>query len=394
MSNFIKRQPSIDSDQSDDSKSEADTISLSDINFNTSSDWNYIINPNPLGANYWRNNKTGQQQNEPPLNMRQKEINKIMYSMDIDEDSNDESPLLYEETKVNVNKTQENRYGCKNEVDCMVRSIKGLGWINDEDRDELVENWVHKKAGITTTKINNFLEQKKYDYKLIEEYVLNIHINEWVLEMENDTCMLIMLPVDPKAKQKNQEIIDEKLILLEIDNDMDNISKKEYDIKKKEILNMKIEYGYHVVIFCKEDDVITLWDTQQVLFNGTKYVENVGKDAINEYLNHTGLSGNNFKIIKKEIDIIEKMKKLSMKKLSIKNLRKAKSIKKTKRIKKAKSIKKAKGIKKLKLKKTNKKPNYSKNIDYSKYKKDRRNKVTKKQKENRENILRSKRMKK
>ena len=64
--NFIKRQPSIDSDQSDDSKSEADTISLSDINFNTSSDWNYIINPNPLGANYWRNNKTGQQQNEPP----------------------------------------------------------------------------------------------------------------------------------------------------------------------------------------------------------------------------------------------------------------------------------------------------------------------------------------
>ena len=43
---------------------------------------------------------------------------------------------------------------------------------------------------------------------------------------------------------------------------------KEYDIKKKEILNMKIEHGYHAVIFCKEDDEITLWDTQQVLFNG------------------------------------------------------------------------------------------------------------------------------
>ena len=270
MSNFIKRQASIQSDQSDDSKSEADTISLSDINFNTSSEWDYIINPNSLGANYWRNNKTGQQQHEPPLNMTQKEINKKMYSMDIDEDSNAESPLLAEEINVNVNKTQENRYGCKNEVDCMVRSIKGLGWINDEDRDELVKNWVHKKEGITTTKINKFLEQKNYDYKLIEEYGPNIHINEWVLEMENDTCIVIMLPVDPKAKQQNQEIIHDKLILLEIDKDIGNISKKEYDIKKKEILNMKIEHGYHAVIFCKEDDEITLWDTQQVLFNGLK----------------------------------------------------------------------------------------------------------------------------
>ena len=161
MSNFIKRQPSIESVQSDDSKSEADTISLSDINFNMSSDWNYIINPNPLGDNYWRNNKTGQQQNEPPSNMTQREINKKMYSIDINEDSNTESPLITEEINVNVNKIQDNRYGCKSEVDCMIRSIKGLGWVHDEDRDELVKNWVHKQEGITTTKINNFLEQKK-----------------------------------------------------------------------------------------------------------------------------------------------------------------------------------------------------------------------------------------
>ena len=100
MSNFIKRQSSIKSDQSDDSESEADTISLSDINFNTSSDWNYIINSNPLGSNYWRNNKTEQQQNEPPLNMTQREINKKMYSMDID--TNAEPTLLYEETSVDV----------------------------------------------------------------------------------------------------------------------------------------------------------------------------------------------------------------------------------------------------------------------------------------------------
>ena len=321
MSNFTKRQDSI---QSDDSKSDEDTVSLSDIN-------------------------------------------KKMYSMDIDEDSNADSPLLAEEISVNVNKTQDNRYGCKNKVDCMIRSIKGLGWINDEDRDELVNKWVNKKEGITTNKINKFLEEKNYDYKLIEEHVPNIDIYEWVLEMKNNTCMVILLPVDPKEKQKRKEFIDDNLTILEIEKDVGNISNKEYEIKKKEIMSMKIEHGYHAVIFCKQDDEVTLWDTQQKLFNGDKYIKNVGKVAINKYLTHTGLSGNNFKIVKREIDIIEKMKNISIK---------------------PKSIKKPKNIKNLKLKKTKKKPNYSKN------KQDRRIKVKKKQKENRNKKLTSKRMKK
>tara|TARA_A100001015_G_scaffold171264_1_gene190327 strand:- start:129 stop:1076 length:948 start_codon:yes stop_codon:yes gene_type:complete len=303
--NFTKRQNSI---QSDDSKSDADTVSLSDsdINFNISSDQNY---------------------------------------MDVDEDSNADS-LRAEETSVNMKNTSDNRRGCKKEADCLIRSIKGLGWINDVDKDELVNKWVNKKEGITTNKINKFLEEKNYDYKLIEEHVPNIDIYEWVLEMKNNTCMVIGLVVKPETIQNNQKYINEKV--KQLNDSINKISFEYYITEYKKIMDEKIEHGYHAVIFCKQDDEVTLWDTQQNLFNGDKYIQNVGKDAINEYLNHTGLSGNNFKIVKREIDIIEKMKKIS--------------------------IKKPKNIKKLKLKKTKKKPNYSEN------KQNRRIKVTKKTK--------------
>ena len=46
--------------------------------------------------------------------------------------------------------------------------------------------------------------------------------------MKNNTCMVIMLPVDPKEKQKSEEFIYDNLITLEIDKDIGNISNKEY----------------------------------------------------------------------------------------------------------------------------------------------------------------------
>ena len=230
-----------------------------------------------------------------------------------------ENPLLYSDLKkgVMINETADNRRGCQDPKDCLVRSLRGLDWVNEKDRDDLVK--LIGEAGLSIDIINEFLKERKRNIKLVLEIVSDIDLYTWANKtMKNNTCSIIMLKLKP--------------------ND-----------------NPDIKYQYHAVIICNQENVIILWDTQRTIDNKA-LIQNVSKDKINEYLDETGLLDKDFLLVKKESEekLIEKFKGL---KIDNKKNKKKKGKKPPVRRKnpKAKTIKERKGTqRKNKVDKTRK----------------------------------------
>jgi len=229
-----------------------------------------------------------------------------------------ENPLLYSDLKkgVMINETADNRRGCQDPKDCMVRSLRGLDWVNEKDRDDLIK--LIGETGLTIDIINEFLKARKRNIALVQEDVSDIDIYTWATKaINNNTCSMIMLKLKPH-------------------NDPD------------------IKYQYHAVIICNQENVITLWDTQRTMDNKA-LIQNVSKDKINKYLDETGLLDKDFLLVKKESkkNLIEKFKGLKI--YNEKNKKKVKKTPVRRKNAKAKTIKERKGTqRKNKVDKTRK----------------------------------------
>jgi hypothetical protein len=365
--------------------------------------WKYYPNPDQGAAAehfFWKNSITGEEQIDEPDNLTTEEIQVLKSQhtfMDIDHvDGSDserdsDSDLDTTTNAVRIRDTRDNRKGAVCNVDCAIRSMTGMGWLQEKHKAELVK-FVIENRRLHDHELNEFLRKKKYTYRVKETEITDIDIYDYVVKnMENDTCSAFIIKVDSK---KSNEIND-KIISTMNDNytkyQNNKMTKNDYNEQNKILDNQLIKHAGHAVIICKDrNQKITLWDTQRLLDSET-YVENVGKDSINKYIKDMGLDLKNFKLIEKVEGLGVSFEELSIKTSSPRTPTPTKNSKKTRTPKKLK-LKKLEH--KLKLKKTNKNPYYSKNIASSKYKKDTRNKVTKTQKKNREKILTKKRNKK
>lgn len=191
-----------------------------------------------------------------------------------------EKPLLLSdikvETGVNVNDTADNRTGCQNPKDCMVRSLRGLDWVNEEDHDGLVK-LIEDHGGLSIEHINNFLKLKNRNIKLVGEVIEGVKLYKWATkEINNNTCSMIMLKLKPN-------------------NDPN------------------IKHQYHAVIICNQENVITLWDTQRTM-DDDSIIKNAFEDKINDYLVKTDLLDEDFVLVKKESkkNLIEEFKGLKI----------------------------------------------------------------------------------
>ena len=388
--------------------------------------WKYIpnTNPNPLGAEehlYWVNSRTNVEQVNAPDDLTPEEIKDLKLQHEniytdansdsnsdanSDENSDANSPLVKITRAVKINKTKDNRTGPSCDFDCVIRSMKGMGWLRDEDIPKLVKSAKDARQ-LTEVALNTFLNQNNYMYNVIS---IDIdpkykHIYDYVKKtMVNDTCSMFNINVDPEMREATNNEIYLKMNNLKKEFDEGKMSKKEY-IKQYEILDNKlIKHASHVVIICKDrDGEITLWDTQRLNDSGfEKYFKNVGKESINEYIQAMGLGLDikNFKLIGIEQNVERMLANLTINTSSpttngkTKKKIKNKTKRKTKRKQKGKNEDKTKKQREEKTKKQREeKTKKQREEKTKKHREDREEKTKKQRKQSRAEKLTRKRKK-
>tara|TARA_B110000858_G_scaffold177792_1_gene213092 strand:- start:166 stop:1380 length:1215 start_codon:yes stop_codon:yes gene_type:complete len=273
--------------------------------------WKYYPNPDQGAAAehfFWVNSITREEQNNDPENLTTEEIQALKSQhtfMDTDpvdgsdSDRDSDSDLDTTTNAVRIRDTRDNRKGAVCNVDCAIRSMKGMGWLQEKHKAELVK-FVNENRRLHDHELNEFLRKKKYKYRVKETEITDIDIYDYAVKnMENDTCSAFIINVDSK---KSKEIND-KILLTMNDNytkyKNHKMTENDYKEQYKILDNQFIKHAGHVVIICKDRNrKITLWDTQRLL-DSEAYVENVGKDSINKYIKDMGLELKNFKLIEK-----------------------------------------------------------------------------------------------
>ena len=295
--------------------------------------WKYIPNTNPLAAEehlYWVNSRTKEEQVNPPDDLTPKEIKDLILqhgnintdansdsNSDANSDSDANSPLYTITPAVKINKTKDNTTGPSCEHDCVIRSMKGMGWLRDKDIPKLVESAKNARQ-LTEGDINTFLNKNNYTHNVIS---IDIdpkykHIYDYAKEtMVNDTCSMFNINIDPEIRDTTNNKKVSEIEVLKKNFEDKKMSNNEYIKQYKILENEIIKHASHVVIICKDrDGEITLWDTQRRNDRGLeKYDKNVGKDSIDKYIDVMGLDNKNFKLLAINEHLERKFQKLTIK---------------------------------------------------------------------------------
>tara|TARA_B100000768_G_C11238227_1_gene358241 strand:+ start:64 stop:1281 length:1218 start_codon:yes stop_codon:yes gene_type:complete len=284
--------------------------------------WKYNPNPNYRAADQsqhysWFNTITGEEQVNEPKTLTREEIEYLKSHhtfMDIERvdssdpdsdpdsysDSDSDSDLDIITSAINTSQTKDNRTGARCSVDCAVRSMKGMGWLNEEHKADLIE-FANKNNGIDDVDLNDFYKKKKYKHRIkLTKIKSTLGIYHYAdKNMKPDTCSAFMIYLESKNRVEiNNKIISKMHVNYEKYND-GIMTKDDYEAQNTILDNKLIKHGSHVVIICKDSNgKITLWDTQRS-DEDKNYIQNVGEDSINDYINVMGLVSNDFALLEK-----------------------------------------------------------------------------------------------